>query len=197
MPLLDESARGVFVISTTPFTDNGCIDLDSLDRATDFYFDRGADGITILGMMREASKLTMAESRDVSARAIARAGDRPVIVGCSAPGLAAISELGKASMDQGAAGVMVAPPGTLNTDSQIVGYYHDVAEALGPGVPIVLQDFPLATSVHLAPEVIGRIVTNIPNMVMLKHEDWPGISKFSSIREAEREGQRRISNSSW
>jgi hypothetical protein len=32
---------------------------------------------------------------------------------------------------------------------------------------------------------------------MLKHEDWLGISKFSSIREAEREGQRRISNSSW
>lgn len=193
MPLLDVTAKGVFVISATPFTDDGAIDLESLDRATDFYFEKGADGITILGMMGEAPKLTMAESNDVAARAIARAGDRPVIVGCSSPALAAIGELGKSVMDMGAAGIMVAPPGTLKTDGQIVAYYHDVAQALGDGVPIVLQDFPLATNVHIAPEVISRIVADIPDMVMLKHEDWPGLSKITAIRNAEGEGQRRIS----
>ena len=182
MPLLESDAKGVFVISATPFADDGAIDFESLDRAIDFYFDKGADGITILGMMGEAPKLAMAESHEVSARAIARAGNRPVIVGCSAPGLAAIGELGKASMDLGAAGIMVAPPGTLKTDSQIVGYYHDVARALGDGVPIVLQDFPLATNVHVAPEVIGQIVADIPEMVMLKHEDWPGLAKITAIR---------------
>ena len=193
MPLLESNAKGVFVISVTPFADDGSIDFESLDRAIDFYFDKGADGITILGMMGEAPKLAMAESHEVSARAIARAGNRPVIVGCSAPGLAAIGELGKASMDLGAAGIMVAPPGTLKTDSQIVGYYHDVAQALGDGVPIVLQDFPLATNVHVAPEVIGQIVADIPEMVMLKHEDWPGLAKITAIRKAESRGQRRIS----
>ena len=177
----------------TPFADDGAIDFESLDRAIDFYFDKGADGITILGMMGEAPKLAMAESHEVAARAIARAGNRPVIVGCSAPGLAAIGELGRASMDLGAAGIMVAPPGTLKTDSQIVGYYHDVARALGDGVPIVLQDFPLATGVHFAPEVIGRIVADVPELVMLKHEDWPGLAKITAIREAEGRGQRRIS----
>ena len=65
MPLLDVTAKGVFVISATPFTDDGSIDLESLDRATDFYFEKGADGITILGMMGEAPKLTMAESNDL------------------------------------------------------------------------------------------------------------------------------------
>ncbi len=193
MPLLDASTKGVFVISATPFTDGGAIDLESLDRAADFYFDKGADGITILGMMGEAPKLTMAESHEVAARAITRAGNRPVIVGCSAPGLAAIGELGKAVMDLGAAGIMVAPPVTLKTDGQIVAYYHDVAQALGDGVPIVLQDFPLATNVHIAPEVIGRIVADIPEMVMLKHEDWPGLAKITAIRNAESRGQRRIS----
>ena len=193
MPLLDSDAKGVFVISVTPFADDGAIDLESLDRAIDFYFDKGADGITILGMMGEAPKLTLAESHEVAARAISRAGGRPVIVGCSAPGLAAIGELGKASMDLGAAGIMVAPPGTLRTDSQIVGYYHDVARVLGDGVPIVLQDFPLATNVHVAPEVIGRIVADIPELVMLKHEDWPGLAKITAIRKAESRGQRRIS----
>ncbi len=193
MPLLESDAKGVFVISVTPFTNDGAIDFDSLDRAIDFYLDKGADGITILGMMGEAPKLTLAESREVAARAIARAGDKPVIVGCSAPGLAAIGELGKASMDLGAAGIMVAPQGTLRTDSQIVGYYHDIAQVLGDGVPIALQDFPLATGVHVAPEVIGRIVADIPELVMLKHEDWPGLAKITAIRKAESRGQRRIS----
>ena len=30
-------------------------------------------------------------------------------------------------------------------------------------------------------------------MVMLKHEDWPGLAKISAIRKAEQDGQRRIS----
>ena len=193
MPLLDTTAKGVFVISATPFADDGALDLESLDRATDFYFDAGADGVTILGMMGEAPKLTLDESRKVAARAIVRAGKKPVIVGCSAPGLAAIGELGKSSMDMGAAGIMVAPPGTLKTDSQIVEYYHDVARTLGSGVPIVVQDFPLATNVQIAPEVIGRIADEIPDVVMLKHEDWPGLSKITAIRKAEARGQRRLS----
>ena len=49
--MLDVTAKGVFVISATPFTDDGAIDMESLDRATDFYFEKGAYGITILGMM--------------------------------------------------------------------------------------------------------------------------------------------------
>ena len=60
-------------------------------------------------------------------RVTARAGV-PVIVGVSAAGLAPMAALSNKAMDAGAAGVMVAPPHTLNTDAQIVGYYHDVAE---------------------------------------------------------------------
>lgn len=69
----------------------------------DFYYEKGADGLTILGMMGEAPKLTQAESIDVTKRTLARSKDKPVVVGVSAPGLAAISELTKAAMDLGAA----------------------------------------------------------------------------------------------
>ena len=74
---LTAEARGVYVISVTPFTDSGEIDFDSLDRVVDFYFDKGADGLTILGMMGEAPKLTQAESRAVAERVIRRAGGKP------------------------------------------------------------------------------------------------------------------------
>lgn len=193
MPRLTEDAKGVFVISVTPFDEAGAIDTASLDRVTDFYFEKGADGLTILGMMGEAPKLTQAESRAVAERVIKRACNKPVVVGVSAPGLAAIGELSAAVMDMGAAAVMVAPPSSLKTDAQILGYYRQVADTLGGDVPVVLQDFPLATGVNIAPSVIGQIVDELDQVVMLKHEDWPGLEKISAIRAAEAAGQRRIS----
>ena len=92
MSKLTASNKGVFVISVTPFHENGAIDFDSLDRVTDFYLEKGATGITVLGMMGEAPKLTQAEAREIVGRVIKRAGSTPVVAGVSAPGLAAISE---------------------------------------------------------------------------------------------------------
>lgn len=192
MTLLTPDAKGVYVIAVTPFTDTGAIDFDSLDRVVDFYFEKGADGLTILGMMGEAQKLTQAESRAVADRVIRRANGKPVVVGVSAPGLAAIDELGKAVMDMGAAGCMVTTPGSLKTDPQIHGYFADVARTLGDTVPIVLQDFPLATGVYISDPVLGQIINDIPQVVMLKHEDWPGLAKITRLRKAEAAGQRRI-----
>ena len=121
--MLDETARGVFTISVTPFADDGALDLGSLDRVTDFYLEKGATGLTVLGMMGEAGKLSTNEAETVASRVVGRAGV-PVVVGVSAPGFAQMAALAKASMDAGAAAVMVAPPATLKTDGQIVSYYH-------------------------------------------------------------------------
>ena len=59
--LLDESAKGVFAISATPFSDNGALDIASLERLIGFYIEAGVHGITMLGMMGEAHKLTYDE----------------------------------------------------------------------------------------------------------------------------------------
>ena len=192
MTLLDESASGVFIIAATPFSDNGALDLASADRMVDFYLERGANGLTILGVMGEAPKLTEEESRAFIGRAILRAHGAPVIVGVSAPGLASIKTLAASAMDAGAAGVMVAPPGHLRSDDQIFGYFESVAETLG-STPFALQDYPLATQVQISPKVILRIVEALPSCVMLKHEDWPGLAKITALRAAIDRGARRIS----
>ena len=189
--MLDETAKGVFTIAVTPFKPDGALDLDSVDRMVDFYADKGATGLTILGMMGEAGKLSAAESEAVITRVVART-DLPVIVGVSAAGFAPMQALAGKAMDAGAAGVMVAPPHTLQTDDQIVAYYHNVAEVLG-NAPWVLQDFPLVTGVVVPTKVILQIVEDCPACVMLKHEDWPGLEKISALRAASEAGARRIS----
>jgi 4-hydroxy-tetrahydrodipicolinate synthase len=106
----------------------------------------------------------------------------------SAPGFAAMRALTRDVMDLGAAGIMIAPPNTLRTDDQIVGYYRDAVQAIGSDVPFALQDYPLLFSVVMTPAVIRRIVSENPSCVILKHEDWPGLEKITALRQFERDG---------
>lgn len=195
MNKLDASAKGVYLIAVTPFTDSGALDLASTDRMVDFCLEKGVTGLTVLGIMGEATKLTIAESQTFVKQVLARvAGRVPVVVGASAPGFAPMRELTQSVMDLGAAGVMVAPPSTVRTDDQIVAYFDMVNETLGPKVPWVLQDHPVATGVQMSTGVILKILKNSPTCVMLKHEDCPGLAKLSAIRAASDKGElRRVS----
>lgn len=195
MSTLDAGARGVFLITVTPFADDGALDLASTDRMVDFALECGVSGLTVLGIMGEATKLTADESRIFVARVLARvAGRVPVVVGASAPGFAPMRELTASVMAQGAAGVMIAPPHTLRGDDQIVAYFDMVQATLGADVPWVLQDHPVATGVQMSTGVILRIIERAPGCVMLKHEDCPGLAKLSALRAASADGPaRRVS----
>jgi len=192
---LDATAKGVYLITVTPFTDAGALDLPSTDRMVDFCLEAGVTGLTVLGIMGEATKLTAEESRTYVKQVLARvAGRVPVVVGASAAGFAPMKELTQSVMDLGASGVMVAPPPTVKTDDQIVSYFDMVSETLGPDVPWVLQDHPVSTGVQMSASVILRIIKNSPTCVMLKHEDCPGLAKMSAYRAASDKGDaKRIS----
>jgi 4-hydroxy-tetrahydrodipicolinate synthase len=187
---LDRNAKGVYLIAVTPFTDSGALDLASTDRMVDFCLEKGVTGLTVLGIMGEAPKLTMEESRTFVKQVLARVQGRvPVVVGASSPGFAPMRELTQSVMALGAAGVMVAPPSTVRTDDQITAYFDMVNETLGADVPWVLQDHPVATGVLMSTGVILKILKNSPNCVMLKHEDCPGLAKLSAIRAASDRGE--------
>jgi len=193
--VLTEQAHGVYVISVTPFTDEGAVDYASVDSVVDFYLEKGVRGLTILGMLGEAPKLTFEEASTFTRHVLKRVDDRvPVVVGVSNPGLDNLSRLAQFAKDAGASGVLVAPIPSLKTDTQLYDYYASVFEALGPEVRVVCQDYPLMTGVHLSVATFNQMVRDFPQLVMLKHEDWPGLRKISQIREtAARDGGRRVS----
>ncbi|MFA1624054.1 dihydrodipicolinate synthase family protein [Rhizobium mongolense] len=187
---LDHTAKGVYAIAATPFHPDGRLDTVSVDRLTDFYLGCGVSGLTILGIMGEAPKLEPEESLAITRQVVKRAGV-PVIVGVSAPGFAAMRSLARGAMDIGAQGVMIAPPPSLRTDDQIIGYYAQAVEAIGEDIPFVIQDYPLTLTVVMTPGVIQKIVNNHPSCVMLKHEDWPGLEKISQLRAAQKASEMR------
>ncbi|RXF74136.1 dihydrodipicolinate synthase family protein [Hansschlegelia zhihuaiae] len=187
---LTSSITGVVPIAPTPFHPDGRVDEASLDRMTDWLTEIGVDGVTILGQLGEAPKLEHSESKAIVA-AVAKRFAKPIIVGVTAPGFAAMRALARDVMELGAAGVMIAPPNTLRTDDQIVGYYRQASEAIGADVPFVIQDYPLSFSVVMTPSVIRRIVMENEACAMLKHEDWPGLDKITTLRGFERDGSMR------
>ena len=189
--MLDTGASGVYIIAATPFTEDGAIDSASLDRLMDFYVGCGITGVTVLGIMGEAPKLTHAEAVALTRQVVRRVDGLPVVVGVSAPGFAQMAALSRDVMDVGAGGVMIAPPGTLKTDDQIVTYYANAVEAIGCDVPFVVQDYPYASGVVMAPAVIRRIVTDNPSCKMVKHEEWPGLEKLTALKRLIADGSMR------
>ena len=189
--LLDETAKGVYVIAPTPFHDDGRLDDASTERMTEFFLEAGCDGLTVLGVLGEAPKLDGAEALAVATRIVRRAGKAKVVVGVSAPGFAAMRALARGSMEAGAAGVMIAPPPSLRNDDAVVNYYRQAVEAVGDDVPFVLQDYPLLFKVQMTPGIIRRVVSECPSCVMLKHEDWPGLEKISALRGFQADGSMR------
>jgi 4-hydroxy-tetrahydrodipicolinate synthase len=192
---ISEQTRGVYVIAATPFADDGALDLASTDTMVDFYLNCGVDGMTILGVMGEAPKLTAEESVTFLTRVLDRiAGRAGVIVGVSNPGLDNLARLAQTAMDRGAAGVMVAPMAGLNTEAKVLGYYEQVCKALGPDVPLVYQDYPQTTGVPVSVQTLNALIDRHPQLVMLKHEESPGLAKITALRQAAgRDGRRRVS----
>ena len=183
--LLDAAAKGVYAISATPFTDAGEIDWASLDSLIDFYLQGGVSGLTILGMMGEARKLSEEESAEFTRRYLQRVDGRvPVIVGVSNPGTANLVRLSRTAMEAGACGVMLAPLTGLKTEAQILAYFSDVISMLGDEVPVVYQDYPQSTQADISAQSFLKIVDAHPSVVMFKHEDCPGLRKLTQVRKA-------------
>ena len=193
--LISEESRGVYVIMATPFADDGALDLQSADRLVEFCLEEGVHGFTLLGVMGEAPKLSLEEQADFTDHVLKRINGRvPVIVGVSNPGMDNLVASSKGAMDRGAGGVMVAGMPGLKTDEQVETYFQAVGDRLGEEVPVCLQDYPPTTTVFISVPVVNRLIANLPQLKMFKHEDCPGHRKLTRLREApETDGMRRVS----
>jgi 4-hydroxy-tetrahydrodipicolinate synthase len=137
--------------------------------------------------------MTDADARIVVEHAVSAIDGRvPVIVGVSDPSLRRVESLGRFAQSLGCAGVLLQPLAGLSGDRSVAGYFQAAAEALGPDIPICVQDFPKANGVHLSLDAWRMTLEGCPSVVMLKLEDEPGLGKLSAIRAAEAAGMRTV-----
>src|SRR5439155_7790792 len=111
--VVPQPLTGVFNIMATPFDTDAArrIDRASLWRLVHFQIDKGAYGLTILGVLGEAAKLSVDERKLVVDTVIETvAGRVPVVVGTSHQDTQTCIKLSQAAFATGAAGVMISPP---------------------------------------------------------------------------------------
>src|SRR5690606_5586593 len=151
---MQQRITGIFNILATPFDAELNVDYDSLRRLVEFQLELGVAGLTILGVLGEAAKLSVEERRQVLETVIDTVNGRvPVIVGTSHDDLDTCIALSKAAVDAGAAGVMVAPPRMPGaSDDEVIALYARIADAINQ--PIVVQDFPPVNDVYMSPAML-------------------------------------------
>ncbi len=173
--------KGVFPILVTPFDDHGNLDLESFDRTVRFMADIGVNGVTIIGVLGESNRMLDAEREQLIKTAVGAAGGRiPVIVGTSYSGTRATLELSRMAESLGAAGVMVTPScESVTNEDRIFEFFQQVAE--GISIPIVVQDHPASTQVHMSVPLILRLVREIPLVACIKEEAVPTPPKITAL----------------
>lgn len=174
---------GIYAILATPFADDGTIDFASLDRLVDFELDAGVHGLTILGILGEAHKLTEDERRRVVEAIVRRVRGRiPVVVGTSAPATDLAIRYSRQAQELGATALMIAPPTNLRALDAVREYYRRVHDATT--LPIVVQDEPVFSGVVMPAAFLAAITDALPRARAIKLEELPSPVKASQVLAA-------------
>jgi 4-hydroxy-tetrahydrodipicolinate synthase len=109
-------------------------------------------------------------------------GRVPIIVGTSFGGTRAAAYLSRMAQDLGADSVMITPAREpVPSDDRVVEMYQQIADGLA--IPIVLQDHPASSEVHMPVSLMLRLLRTIPAIQCVKEEAVPTAPKIRQLRE--------------
>lgn len=176
-----EEFSGVHWMLATPFNEDEEVDQQSLASLVNKAGKSGCRGVVCLGVTGEAARLTDRERRSVVKTVVESAEGLPITVGTTAASTAAAIEYSHEAQELGAAAVMVSAPSMSKpNDNAMFTHYARIADAVS--VPIVVQDYPRTSGVHMSVDFIARVAEGIPAACYLKLEDPPTPNKITAIR---------------
>jgi 4-hydroxy-tetrahydrodipicolinate synthase len=164
------SPRGLYVPLITPFTDDGGLAPDALEKLAGDVIDSGAAGLVALGTTGEPATLTAAERQtvlDICAR-VCRERGATLIAGAGSNDTAgtarALREL--AAWPQVSAALTVVPYYTRPSEEGVVAHFTRLA-ADSP-VPLIVYNIPYRTGRVLGVQTLLRLA-GVPGIAGVKH----------------------------
>lgn len=180
----ENTLNGIHFMLPTPFDENGDVDAASLNTLVNAARSAKCRGVVTLGVMGEAHRLIDSERLPIIEAVKDAAGeDLTVTVGVSAESGRAVAERVKEAQLAGATAVMIAPAKLAKTNPQSTFSYYAAAQDVTQ-VPIVVQDLPEQTGVHMDPAFIAKLHSELPDAKYLKLEDPPTPQKVTRVKEA-------------
>ena len=184
----DKDFGGIHFMMPTPFAADGLVDIGALPRLVEQAAISGCTGVVTLGVMGEAHRLNDAERAPIIEAVVAACQDRlTVTVGVSAQSGAQAEYRVREAQGLGATAAMASPPSMAKpNDAAVFAYYSHIDRATD--IPIVVQDLPEQTSVHMSADFIAKLNSELENAKYLKLEDPPTPPKISAVRRASDDG---------
>ena len=157
----------VLVALVTPFTADGEVDWNDVEKHIDDVVSQGADGIVVTGTTGETSTLTDDEKVKLVEVGKKVSGSRAkVIMGGPSNETAHAIELAKKSAKAGADGIMaVTPYYNKPTQAGVLTHFRMVADATD--LPFIVYDIPGRAGIPVQYETILRLAKH-PNIVAIK-----------------------------
>ena len=149
---MDNRFTGVIPPVVTPFTAEGEVDLDSLDKVVEHLIAGGVDGLFALGSSGEVAYLTDAQREAVIERVVKTAAGRvPVLAGAIDTTAHRVIDQARRAVALGAEAIVATCPFyALNDTEEIKAHFRAIAEAID--VPVFAYDVP----VRLGGAKLGR-----------------------------------------
>jgi 4-hydroxy-tetrahydrodipicolinate synthase len=167
---MESSLQGLFVPLITPFTDEGDLAPDALEKLAHAVIDSGAAGLVALGTTGEAATLTAAERHavlDICALACRERG-ATLIAGAGSNDTAstarALHDL--ATWPQVAAALTVVPYYTRPSQEGVVAHFTRLAAA--SPVPLIVYNVPYRTGTVLSAQTLLHLAS-VPGIAGVKH----------------------------
>ncbi len=169
-PLASEAAPfgRVLTAMVTPFTADGGLDLDAVQRLARYLVDHGSDGIVVSGTTGESPTTTSEEDGRTLSAVIEAVGDRASIVaGVGTNDTRHSVELAEQAAKAGADGLLIVTPYyNKPPQSGVVAHVNEVVRA-GDGTPTMVYDIPGRSGIQIAEPTYVELVKN-PLVVAVK-----------------------------
>ncbi|MQF68756.1 dihydrodipicolinate synthase family protein [SAR202 cluster bacterium AD-804-J14_MRT_500m] len=180
---MSDTMAGMHWMLVTPFDDEENVDLDSISNLVEHAIKAGCVGVVTLGEMGEWRRLSDKERTLILDRTMESVNGRVhVTVGATAPSTHLAIVRSREAQQFGATTIMVSPPPLPKPNPDVVrDYYRHISDAVD--IPLVIQDFPQTSGVHMSPQFIANLFDVLPSFKYLKLEDPPTPTKITRIRD--------------
>jgi dihydrodipicolinate synthase/N-acetylneuraminate lyase len=175
--------RGIFTIPSTPFREDGEIDIPSFRRLVDFCIECGAHGLVYPVNASEFTSLSDEERFKLSEVLVEQnAGRLPAIIGVAGVAGEVASKFARHAHDIGADGVIAMPPyvrrGELS-ERVIFDYYRKISDAAR--APVFIQNYEPPIGTDMSSQFLLRLCREIEHVEYIKEETTPSTTKLTNV----------------
>ena len=182
--------RGIFTIPSTPFRQDGEIDVKGFRSIIDFCIECKAHGLVYPVNASEFTHLSDAERFQLSEVLVKQnAGRIPAIIGVAGVTREVAANFAAHAKEIGADGVIAMPPYVRRADLSlraVFDYYQAISDAAN--LPIFIQNYVPPIGTNLSAEFMLKLCREIEHVDYIKEETVPSTIKLTQIRQLDNDG---------